>query len=346
MLQILPLKFNAGARYVRRLAFGPGTLESVASDVETICPLEEAEVRETTCLPGQIDRITGASVFATVKSQIKHVTDRIAIHAPTLAYHLSGATLYNGNLYCHNFKLPAANDSKTNGSVQLTSAALASSYIGSQFFGHWLRDDCSRYLLAETYGKPLTLDHSDYGHAPTYAEMFGQDWTPTTGATIDHLVVFQDHAQNSNKKKRYHTLRREIRDKVSPARTPLVYLCRGNTGHPRKVANERALIDELVRRGFSVADVGTDNLEDILAKIAGAKLVLSMEGSHLNHCCMSLSEGSALLVLQPADRFSANFKGWADAVDIRSGFVVGPKFESGYHFEIDEILKTMELLSA
>jgi hypothetical protein len=69
-----------------------------------------------------------------------------------------------------------------------------------------------------------------------------------------------------------------------------------------------------------------------------------MEGSHLNHCCMSLSERSAVLLLQPADRFSANFKGWTEATDIRSGFVVGSQSENGYHFDTDEILKTMELL--
>jgi hypothetical protein len=344
MLQTLPLKFKAGARYIRRLAIGPGTLAGVANDVETICPLEESEARKTIYLPGQIDRITGASVFATVESQIKQVTERVATHAPTLAYHLSGATLYNGNLYCRNFKLPVADNSRTNSFVHLASAALASSHIGSQFFGHWLRDDCSRYLLAENYGKPLTLDHADYGHARTYAEIFGQDWTPTTGATIDHLVVFQDYAQNSNKKKRYEALRRAIRDNISPADTPFVYLCRGNTGQLRTVVNEHGLVDELVRRGFTVADVGTDDIKDIMAKIAGAKFVISIEGSHVNHCCMSLSEGSALLLLQPSDRFSANFKGWTQAINIKSGFVVGPKSGSGYHFETDEILKTMELL--
>lgn len=344
MLQTLSLKFRAGARHVRRLAIGPGTLQSVADDIETICPAEESETPATACLPGQIDRITGASVFTTVEAEIKQVTQRITTHAPTLAYHISGATLYNGNVYCRNFKLPVSSGSRTTGSIHLASAPLASSHIGSQFFGHWLRDDCSRYLLAENYGKPLTLGHAGYGHAATYAEMFGQDWTPITGAAIDHLVVFQDYAQNSNKKKRYQALRQAIRNNVSPAPTPLVYLCRGNTGQPRKVANERGLVDELVRQGFIVADVGADDIKDIMSKIAGAKLVVSIEGSHVNHCCMSLSAGSALLLLQPSDRFSANFKGWAEAIDIRSGFVVGPRSESGYQFETSEILKTMELL--
>lgn len=344
MLRTLSLKFRAGARHVRRLAIGPGTLQSVADDVETICPAEVSETSVTACLPGQIDRITGASVFATVESEITRVTQRTVTHAATLAFHLSRATLYSGNLYCRNFKLPVAKDSKTHSSIHLTSAPLASSHIGSQFFGHWLRDDCSRYLLAENYGTPLTLDHANYGHSAAYANMFGQDWTPTTGATIDHLVVFQDYAQNSNKKKRYQALRRAIRNKVSPAPTPLVYLCRGNTGQPRKVANERGLVDELVRRGFIVADVGAHDIKDIMSKIAGARLVISIEGSHVNHCCMSLPAGSALLLLQPSDRFSANFKGWAEAIDIRSGFVVGPKSENGYHFETSDILKTMELL--
>ena len=60
-----------------------------------------------------------------------------------------------------------------------------------------------------------------------------------------------------------------------------------------------------------ILDIVDDDLDLILKTLLQAKLVVSMEGSHVSHCCFTLKENCGLLVLQPSDRFSAVHRHWA-----------------------------------
>ena len=80
-----------------------------------------------------------------------------------------------------------------------------------------------------------------------------------------------------------------------------VYLRRGRSGRNRLITNENDIIEALVKRGFVVADIERDNLETLLGTLCNAETVVSLEGSHVAHCCFSLRE--LLLYAQPADRF-------------------------------------------
>jgi capsular polysaccharide biosynthesis protein len=59
-----------------------------------------------------------------------------------------------------------------------------------------------------------------------------------------------------------------------------VYL-RRTAGKPRTIQNERELTDELAKRGFLILDVEVATLENLLAILASAKIVISLEGSAL-----------------------------------------------------------------
>ena len=54
-----------------------------------------------------------------------------------------------------------------------------------------------------------------------------------------------------------------------------------------------------------------------------AKIVVSLEGSHIDHCVLASPKNSGILVLQPSDRFSATTRAWSECLGIRFGFVVG-----------------------
>ena len=125
---------------------------------------------------------------------------------------------------------------------------------------------------------------------------------------------------------------------------PLVYLRRGNTGVPRPIEKEPELIEMLLRHQFVVADVEADPLEKLLETLVTARIVVSMEGSHLAHCPFSVPQKSGILVLQPADRFASIHRGWSMCQGVQFGFVVGTRGPSGYVFSNSEIERTLDLM--
>ena len=229
--------------------------------------------------------------------------------------------------------------------VHFQSAALASSLVGSKFFGHWLTDDCTQYLLAEQFSRPLVLRTAGYKDLANYEAYLEQNWTPTDAASVDELVIFQDFSQNSLKAKRYETLHRRLKKHFPESKgSNLVYLKRGLTGAPRLVDNESNVLDALTNRGFIVADIASDSIAQLLSKILNAKIVVSIEGSHIGHCCVALPTGGGLIALQVENKFSGVHRGWAEARSIRYGFVVGTKSNNGFHFPVSEILRTVDLM--
>lgn len=286
---------------------------------------------------------------ANTKSEITHAFARSIAHPPTVAYHLRNAVLFDGSIYARHHRAPIAEKDlfKTAARTQqITSCALTSSYLGTKFFGHWLLDDCATYVLAESIAPPLCVRGAAFPHASKYASWFDQTWNTVDRAHIGWLTVFQDFALNSHKRKRLAKLRNIIRGRFAPNnpdKDKYVYLRRGQTGALRLIANEDLLINSLAKRGFSIVDIETTDLDDLLRTLACAKLTVSMEGSHCAHCVLAMPENSLMLILQPSDLFSASGHALTAAVNLRSGFIVGPKTPFGYSFTIDEILRTADL---
>ena len=75
-----------------------------------------------------------------------------------------------------------------------------------------------------------------------------------------------------------------------------------------------------------------------------ARLVVSLEGSHVSHCTYTIPESSGLLILQPSNEFSAVHRDWAESLGVKFGFVVGSVVDHGYHFSVLDILRTIDLM--
>jgi hypothetical protein len=294
---------------------------------------------------------TDPVITTTKEMELAGAIATTVINAPTIAYHIKNAILFNGSFYVGPLKHPIADKSLFDSDRQelcyLKTGALASTFLGTKYFGHWLADDCTKYLLAEEIGPPLCLRGPAFGHREKYQAYFGQDWTPTDRARIDHLVIFQDFSQNSSKRKRYTALRNQIKKRFpsNAASRTCVYLKRGHQlGVRRVIQNEDEIINALAKRNFLVVDVETDSLECIVGALVNAKIVVSMEGSHITHCTFTSPENSGLIVLQPADRFSAVHRGWCECLGVTFGFVVGVRCEGKYHFSPREILLTFDMM--
>jgi hypothetical protein len=349
---MLPIATYALRRHVKRAIFGQGTLESTAFEREELCPGEQVEAPPAIHLLGQLERVIGTTPETSKEREIELMTVRNVSHAPTIAYHIRNAVLVDGSIYAGRLRYPlvdrASFTPEQGRAVHVQKAALASSLLGHRYFGHWLKDDCLTYLLAERFARPLCIRPSFpvIPHAADYQKYFGQDWNCTERAHIAHLTIFQDHGQNSLKRTRYVELDRRIMRRFGGANaraSPLVYLRRGHTGVPRLAQNEPEIIEVLLRSGFRVVEIESRSLESIREDLASAKVVVSVEGSHISHW-FAAPQKSALLVLEPADRFTAIHRGWTTCLGVKFGFVVGNRGESGYVFSSTEILRTLDLL--
>jgi hypothetical protein len=333
----------------QRIFRGPGSLESIASDREVICPEETSENAPPIFLPGQLDRVTSGTEHQPLQEEVQSMLTPTYTNAATIAYHIREAIVFDGSVYARNFRhFIAEKKLFRQGETprHLKTAGLASTTVGNRYFGHWLRDDCGQYLLAEKTGAALSFTTPAWDHKTRYASYFGQDWTPTDRAAVDDLIIYQDFAQNSLKVQRYQLLSEKIRAWFPEpvTRDRLVFLRRGYTGVTRPIVEEEQLVEALAKNEFIILDVANDDLDQILRILLRAKLVVSMEGSHITHCCFTLADDCGLLVLQPSDRFTAFHRHWAARVGLHFGFVVGTPSASAYRFSTSEILQTVDLM--
>jgi hypothetical protein len=343
-----PLIFLKYRRHFRRLFAGPGTLETAAYRKEVIFPEERATYLPLIHLDGQIERVVGSPAESTLDHEIESATTLTGHHAPTIAYHLRDVALIDGSVYSGAMKFFVRELDATDPveSVDLDRAALVSSYYGVKYFGHWLRDDCTLRLLADDLNIPPVCLPGPAGlHTEGYKSLFSQCWTPTFRARIKHLIIFNDFHQNGLRRRRYERLRDMVAARFPRgAQRRLVYLKRGADGVPRRIQNETQIIEALTACGFVVLDTGSTGLEEMLKTLVDAKLVVSLEGSHIAHCVYSIPSDSGLLVLQLPDYFSANQRRWTNCLGIRSAVVIGKLNEAGYKFDLIEIKRTIDLL--
>jgi hypothetical protein len=353
---VVPIQVTPYANYIRRRLFGDIPLKAAAYRQEVLCPEETVKVRRAIFLPGQIERVTGTDPGSTIEWEVLLATSETSKPTPTIAHHIKDVILFDGSIYRGRFKSHIAarsffkSHSPSSEPRRLKTVGLASSNLGSRFFGHWLVDDCIQYLLAEKHGQPLCLPGQIYpDQQKQYQTYLKQDWTPIDRAWIDHLIVYQDYhwgtAQDSLRRAQIRILRERARAHLPCDGTrSLVYLQRGATGSRRLVQNEGEILDVLKKHGFVVVDIETDSFEHLLGALACAKIVVSLEGSHATHCVFSVPENSGLILLQPPDRFLSFHRGWSESAGVRFGFVVGALGERGYCFSSAEILRTVDLM--
>jgi hypothetical protein len=107
---------------------------------------------------------------------------------------------------------------------------------------------------------------------------------------------------------------------------------------------EEAFIEQLRLRGIRILYVEHDPIHTIVQTIRTARVLITLEGSHGAHALCALPEGSGLLELVPPERFCTRHKEWADAVGLQYGFMVGTRREHGFDFQIDDVLRTVDLM--
>jgi hypothetical protein len=303
-------------------------------------------------LPGQLDRVTGTDEHSTVDFHRTAATEHESEHAPVLRWTFKHALVGRNG-----FVSSTANEHYGSG---LRRAALSAplrrvdelrhcqDYVTWRYFGHWLMDAIPKALIDPGVGELWMPHHPDWGHAADFVKALGLQPVEDELIFANRLYVYQDFAQGQHKSARYAWMRAKLHAAFdSRPGNDRVYLRRGATGAARLVVNEDALVDRLSTLGWKICDVGTLPVADLHKALHGANVVVSMEGSHINHAHLALEPGSALVMLTPADRFTTNQIGRCRANGITPGIVVANgTARTGYHVDPDEVLRTVDLALA
>lgn len=284
-----------------------------------------------------------------MEAEVRRVTSGLRHHAETRGYQFRDVRLLNGRLYkgamSHRVSaLELAADEVEE--VIMPTVAVSSTYMGSIYFGHWLRDDATLNVAVAAMAPAIHVARKPYTHESGYRELLSLSERHVTRGRFDELILLDDWGQNIDKRRRYADLRARLRRVLPTAGNDRIYLKRGRASglRGRDLLNAVAIESVLVDQGFVVVDPDTMPAGQIAQLVMDAKLIVGLEGSHLAHAIYPIRDGGTLLVLQPPFRFNNVYKDLSDAVGLHYAFIVGEPAEGGFTIDRDRLLRTLDLV--
>jgi hypothetical protein len=355
MISLRPLTYRLGPR----LGFRPADLAGAAVDRWQIAPPEIRAVPPAIILPGQAERVTRTE-FTTLPLLHRSLAgDPAEAIGPTTAWRLVDVDVVDGVLYSRGLSLHlrARRHRLSLGRLaDLGRGALYETWVGNRWFGNWLLDDCLTYPLAEAAGTPVATTPAATakaapaatrgGHVPRYEALLGMAPRRFRDAHFDELILFDDHANNSNRLARAQAMRARLTAHVSPGPDRGIFLLRGRSGDARVLENETAIADRLAAsHGFRVLFAEDHDVDTLMSACAGARIIAGVEGSQLNHGIAAMAPGGTLLTLQPPDRATTAMKLLTDRWQQRFAMVVGLGGAESFHVPWDDLARTLDLIA-
>lgn len=327
------------------------TLETIASETVVVAEAERGIRSSAAYLAGQLDRVKGVQPATTQQLEMERISETPVHHRATTAYRLRNCTLVGGALYCGGARHQMLKDRPPFiGSInsEIGQAAFVGTPVSDVFFGHYLVDDSATALLASDFGpayRPFSRHHANWNHPIEYHRMMGIDLKVTGNARIRDAWVFDDVGMNQNRRKRLESLRERLGSRPAVRSGHGVFLIRGTSGHQlRLLRNEDEIADNLASRGFEIVDPARETAYDIIRKLSGASIAIGVEGSALGHAFLTLADKGALLTIQPPYYFNNVWKDFTDLMGMRYGFVVAEGDREGFDLNLDDILRTVDLM--
>lgn len=316
-----------------------------------ISPAEKVQTSAAIFLKHDLEKVTGVGDATSWETEMQRINGGLIEHAATIAYRIPKCELINGSLYKGAIRLPLTRQHPpliaSCSEDYFGEAVLASTYFGSFYFGHWLKDDLSLYLAAEALGKPVKPARKPYGHEPGYLELLNIQLQDVTTAYFENLILLDDFGQNSYKSRRYHELASRLQNSCVPGnKGGKVMIRRGQQGAARHLTNATEIEQLLESHGFVIIDPEQSTVSKIVSATLGARLVVGVEGSHLSHCCFSMAQTGGICILQPPFRFNNVLKNSFDCIGIKYGFVVGNETDGGFSIDPSDLLTVLDKIDA
>jgi hypothetical protein len=330
-----------------RRILGPGLPET-----STLQPAEIEIVRPPALLPGMLDRVIATDEHSDLAYHLAAARETTVSHAPVLRRDYRNALVNRDGFATWRYRerYPQAQDlgALTGPLLKVKELRYCHNYVIWRYFGHWLTDAIPTALIAPDDGALWMPPNPDWAHAADYIRVLGLPVVAAPLVLAERLTVYLDYGQGSHKQARYAVIRDRLQARFGNTHaTDCVYIRRGRTGALRWIANEAALLDALVARNWQVLDIASMAMEDLQRALCKARVVVSIDGSHIDHAHLSLQPGSAMVILLPQDRFSTRQVGLCRAHGVSPGLVVLTGTQNqGYHADLSEVLRTVDLAEA
>lgn len=314
---------------------------------QVVAPGDETDVPPALLLEGELERIRGTHDETALEVELERVRGGRVRHASTLAYVLRDVTWSSGHVYsrrCHHRATNTGPPLRSDGVVEtFDRAAVASTYYGGRHFGHWLTDDVPLVMVAQPIAEPIVPLRPWTAHQREYLQLFDVAPRAVGDAWVRELTILDDLGANPSKRERWAHMRSRVRAQGAERRGRGVMLLRGSTGVPRPLTNELQIAEHLAARGFAILEAEKLSVAELARELAGAEVVLGVEGSQLLHGVFGMADGGAIVTLQPPDRFITAIKVYCDALGLRYALVVGEGSPAGFRIDVDRVVRTVDL---
>lgn len=325
---------------------------SAKPETEVLQPKETEAVSPPFVLPGMLDRVTGTDEHSVLSHHLDAARATVATHAPVLRHTYRNALVRRTGFatwrYNERYGDKLTISELAGPILRVPELRYCHNYVSWRYFGHWLTDSIPSALIDPEQGALWMPPHPDWSDASDYLKVFNLSVNDAAVVHADQLTVYQDFGQGSHKRKRYTAIRNRLHSTFgSPGAKGCVYIRRGTTGVQRAIVNEAELIDQLTARNWQILDMATATVKELQQTLCRARIVVGMEGSHLTHAQLSLLPKSIMVILVPHDRFTTVHVGYCNAQRVSIGMVVLTGGQAqGYVVELDEVLKTVDLVEA
>ncbi|WP_127805926.1 glycosyltransferase family 61 protein [Hydrogenophaga sp. NH-16] len=348
-LQRLTPLINSGLKLLRRST----ALDLKKVRCEVVCPEEVEVCQPLVYLEGQLEKATAPiQGFDTLANELAILKTTEVRHAPTLRY-----TVFNCIVHEAGFDVVGGTwrkksidrmDFLTQPITELQTLSYCMTSVSHRYFGHWLQDAYTSALLAPPEDALLLDVRAESAHAADYVNAAGLKPLNTGVYFARQLHFYQDYGQGPSKRARIGELRARLASAISDddrfAKGASVYFRRGTSGVARVIENEDELMRALESIGFEIFHLEGASVADIQQRFRHARRVISIEGSQQCHLTFAMPRGSTLISLIPADRFSGVLIGYARAIGLKWGCVVIDRANNGYRVNIDDVLKTLDII--
>lgn len=344
---------SIAARNVLRSKLGlKRTLEDAAADIEVVEAATHEAADPLHVLPGQLDRVTsGIPGASSAQGELGIATTNQFFHAPVIRYVLKDCLVHAAGV-----EYAGGHYAKTRGlrtrllatpEREVGAAAYCMSNVSHRYFGHWVRDACATALLPAPEVSSILDVRPDWGDAAPYMAALQLNALPAATLWVNELQIYSDFAQGRSKRARYDMMKNRLRQAtaVPDDRPRPIYLRRGTTGVSRLIANEDRLCEALSARGFDILDLTGRSFSERYRALSCASAIVTIDGSHMAHAHFAMKSGGALLTLVPSDRFTMIHRGLTQAMGNRFGCVVLEASPMGYVVEVDEVLRTLDMMT-
>lgn len=329
---------------LQRLRRNPGDLPA-----EILHPGERLHQPPVLMLPDEPDRIQRVQEETTPETERLRLAGGWRAHGPTRRLRLGSGLVTPFGIFGAGRALRRFGPAPWRAALTAPVARVGAGFapldaVALRYFGHLVHDGLPAALLARE-GEALCLPvNQAWRHAGAYVARAGLTPVPAQMVAARELWLADDLGMNSHRRARMQALRDRLQAGLNPAGSAGVFLRRGDAGVARRLINEEALALALSARGFATCDL-TVPLPDLLAALAGARLVVTVEGSHLVHAAFGAAPGATLVAINPADRFNAFFADIVPALGQRLATVLADPVEGGYRLDPDRLLRLLDLVA-